>query len=267
MLQDLGLPVTPEPPPKIQAPYTLTCCDEVIEDFKNGCYVCSGCGLVKDQYVYSTVEDSQYPKNGECLGGQSSYLYEKRRYYKPLTHFLEHLRRYLGARFTPIPEELIEDLKKLNLNAQSQDAFQLIKKGLKTLKNNKYTVEIYKHYTGTSYTKVSTKIVKSISLYKEIFTILYMLGGIKPIFNDIQEIKQLYKDFCFFYLKRKKAFNRKNIPSNYMLLDLFLRELGHAPYYNLPYLKNESLKNEILDIFQLLKQDKHDTFILTGNVY
>ena len=245
------------PPSPKQQPNIVECCDDVEVDPVNGCYVCVGCGLVKDHYFSSTEEEHHYPKPGESLGGQSSYLYEKRRFYIPLTHFQEHLRRYLGARFTQIPVKLLDDLRAMKVNVKDINAFQLVKHGLKKLKNNNYTVTVSKPFHGTSYVKHTEKQVKSVKLYKEIFTIIYLLGGHKPIFTQVEEIKQLYKDFCFFYMKRKKAFNRKNMPSNYMLLDLLLKELDHQPYYNIPYLKNEELKQEILDIFQLLKLDKN----------
>jgi hypothetical protein len=188
-------------------------------------------------------------------GMKSSYTYKKRRFYNPLTHFKEHLRRYLGARFTLIPQELMADLRTMNLNVQHPEAYNTVKTALKSLRHKQYQTSRMNHHTKFTEHRVH----RSTNFYKDIFTIIYELGGQKPDFNNMQQLYQKYKDLTYYFTRKKIQLARHNMPCNYMLLDILLRECDHTPHYNLPYLKNINLRDTVIHIFHQLRHDQESS--------
>lgn len=252
-LEMLGLSQTTnniEPEPNI-----LICCGPIELNRREGNYSCLHCGLVKDPYYIVQEEEPQYPNSQLPLGCKSQYTYNRPRYYTPVTHFREHVRRYLGARFTAIPEQLLEDLRYRNIPILDIDAFQLVKTALHSLRHHTYSITSFN--TKTKF--FETKHVKSTSFYKDIFLIIYELGGKRPRFTQLNEIYQKYRELVYFFNNSKQNLNRRNMPCNYMLLDILLRELGHEPYYKLPYLKNQELQMKVVDIFKQLRNDQKNS--------
>lgn len=183
---------------------------------------CMNCGLcVKNRFL-----ELDYVRL------KTGMFFTKKRYYAPVTHFKEHLRRYMGARFTDIPEYVIEATKTVNVH--STDAYYLMKTRLKELKMSK--------------------------LYKEIFTLIYMHGGKKPnVQNEVYE--NCINDFKIImqkFLGIREEYHRHSMPCNYMLLDILLKQNGHQPYYQFPYLKNDRCRDKVLEIYSDLKRKTGD---------
>jgi hypothetical protein len=105
--------------------------------------------------------------------------------------------------------------------------------------------------------RLSTKVIEY--FYKDIFTIVYELGGRRPDFNNMQQLYQKYKDLTYYFTRKKIQLARHNMPCNYMLLDILLRECNHTPYYNLPYLKNINLRDTVIHIFNELRNDQESS--------
>ena len=158
---------------------------------------------------------------------KTGVFFTKKRFYAPVTHFKEHLRRYMGARFTKISDQVIENTK--NVDVTDRDAYFRMKDKLKQMKMSK--------------------------LYKEIFTLIYIHGGVKAgISNDVYEkCVQDFKVLMQKFLGTRTDYQRHSMPCNYMLLDILLRKNGHEPYYRLPYLKNEKCRQRVMEIYSDLK--------------
>jgi hypothetical protein len=158
---------------------------------------------------------------------KTGVYFTKKRYYAPITHFKEHLRRYMGARFTEIPQSVVDGTACVDV--KDPNAYYLMKNRLKQLKVPK--------------------------LYKEIFTLIYMHGGFKPqIQNNVYE--QCVEEFKIImqkFLGTREEYRRHSMPSNYMLLDILLKQNGHDPYYTFPYLKNDKCRDRVLEIYSDLK--------------
>lgn len=215
----------------------LSCCSGDIRENKDSMTSCWNCGRVLEiQKIVNEEEPTFTP--GVPLGAQSQYSpIKKKRVYKRLTHFKEHVRRFLGklsltfllgARFTPLPENILTAISK-EVDIMSRDCYHQVKSALKKIGCPK--------------------------LYKEIFTIIYKLGGIKSKVQDVNTLYQMYTEFDYYYEQSRKTGNitRRNGVSFYMVLDLFLKELGYPSYYYLPYLKNEELQREVLRIISQLR--------------
>lgn len=215
--------------PVINREIRYTCCD-VVQEGADHMLTCWGCGKVFD--IYNVVNEEEPDFSGGPLGGRSQYSpLVKKRIYKRLTHFKEHVRRFLGARFTVISPEIINEISKEIPNLKDRQCYNKVKGVLKRLKRPK--------------------------LYKEIFTIIYQLGGVKPTLKNVDNIYQLYRNFDYYYaLKvRDGQIKRRNGISFYMMLDLFLKEMGHESYYEIPYLKDLELRSQVLEIFTQIKKD------------
>lgn len=231
--------------------FKLTCCDDVILNEKEGCWTCWGCGLVKESRYVTYEPDKQYSDNPRNVG----YTVTKYRPYKALTHFREHVRRYIGCRFTDIPDKLIDHLKEFHINTKDHDCYWIVKGHLKTLKKRgtMYPVRFF----DKKYRQMITKEYKATKFYKEIFSIIYRLGGVKPKLQKVN-IPDLYEDYrtlnnIFESEKKQGIIQRKNMPNHFMFLKLLLENSGYNAYYNIPVLKDEKLCNQIFDIFKLLK--------------
>lgn len=197
-------------------PNDRVCCEnmEIIEDTRGEGYYCYNCGLCRKSKVIRADKMYVYSNMGVT----------KKRMYNPLSHFKEHLRRYMGGRFTNIPAHIIEATKCVDIHSTS--AYKLMREKLKEL--------------------------KCMKLYKEIFTLIYMHGGKRvPVTYDqyencIQDFKNIHKKF----LEKKFMWNRHSVPSNYMLMKILLEKNGHRAYYELPELKIEKCKLKFHNIFK-----------------
>lgn len=211
-----------------------TCCGkqewEIGHVNKESMLACWQCGKILEEKHTYILEEDEYPDDGKPLGSKSQYgPLPKRRIYKRITHFKEHIRRYVGARFTPVPADIMAKLRTLNLNVNDKNCYQYVKEALRALKRPK--------------------------LYKEIFTIIYELGGKAPkIDHLITRLYSMYKSFDYYYDYLRARLKRKNGISYYMILDLMLKDLGAPAYYTLPYLKDEELQQKVLTIFAHIKQ-------------
>jgi hypothetical protein len=241
LLAEIGVKIPEteiEKPPEPELIMRYECCNkqaiEVGAWNKDGMFVCWECGKVIEEQMFVFEENPEYGGDGKPLGSKSQYgPVPKRRIYKRLTHFKEHIRRYVGARFTAIPEDLITKLKTFNIDLEDKNCYTVIKTALKKLKYPK--------------------------LYKEIFTIIYLLGGKRPKIEPlIPKLYEQYKAFDFYYEQIREELNRKNGISFYMVLDMMLKELDHSPFYNLPYLKDPELQDKVLEIFTRIRQEQKD---------
>ena len=213
----------------IPNPVCKACKSEPLTLWQDGYLTCHECGLVnKDerQYDHTCVPGYYKIESSKACNGTH---FEKKRSYKPITHFKEHMRRYMGARFTPIPDKLLQDLVDMKVDHLSPNAFFEVKKALKKLKYNDY--------------------------YKEIFHIIYKLGGQAPVIPDevFHECVNAYQALMLAFERKKKEWKRHSMPSNYVVLDMLLRHFGHVPYYNIPMLKDDDLQLKVQSMIQELK--------------
>lgn len=217
-----------------------SCCDTVEEDRVNGCYSCVGCGLVLDDKYYDSNEAQ--PSKPHL---RQTYV-TMYRAYKPLTHFREHYRRYAGHRDTDIPQSLLDDLRPYVSDARHPEAYAMVKRGLQQLKNHQYPVRFY----DKKYKVYKTKQYPPQKFYKDIFLIVYRMGGIQPDLNHIHanRIYDQYKvvEYGFRQLPTK---DRRNMPSHFYILLQLLRLNGHEPHYVIPQLKAERLRCRIEKIY------------------
>ncbi len=228
-----GVEVKPEDKPP--EPFTYRCCGkwayEVAEENRESMLTCWECGKVLEMNKY-ILQENEYGDDGKPFGSKSQYgPIPKKRFYKRITHFREHVRRYIGARFKDIPETVIAAMLENGVDVKSSDCYAQVKKVLKQLKQPK--------------------------LYKEIFTIIYELGGAYPKIDGL--IAELYDNFTaydYYYEQIRSTLKRKNGVSYYMILDIMLREAGHVPFYKLPYLKDEELRGKVLEIFLRIREDQ-----------
>lgn len=190
------------------------------------CYKCKRERIIIFQQAYhSATKFSNHWT--QPLGSQNTITIYKKRFYKPITHFKEHLRRYMGARFTQLPEDLLEKLR--GIDPEDVNMYFEVRSRLKALKLNKY--------------------------YKDIFMIMYQLGGKNPQL-DHGLYEQCITDFKWLmqhFMKNRSQWGRHSMPSNYVLLEILLRKNGHTPYYNLPTLKDSVLRAKVYEIYDQLK--------------
>jgi hypothetical protein len=248
MLREYGIEQRLSPEIESQAPARIpnipTCCTGDSNDIyiKDGAYVCWQCGRVVDASVY--VFYNPYTKPGAPVGGENTITIIKKRGYKSLTHFKEHLRRYMGARFGEYPSEMLDKLRG-KVDVGRDDCYRKVQK---LLKDNGYR-----------------------KMYKEIFTIIYALGGKKPSVDN-QVFDKCVRDFLWMQSRFKEMREnnmtvRKNMPSMYVVMDLLLKRHGHKPFYKIPYLKDDLLQANVMSIFKVLdadnslKQQREDALI------
>jgi hypothetical protein len=225
--------------------YNVRCDGQVIEDRKNGIYVCMKCGMCLNEKII--VYEPEYHQGTNAggwanpLGSQSGVTFKKKRFYSPTTHFKEHLRRYMGARFRDLPENLIEELKEVKtLNVECRDAYFQVKQELKVRGYNKY--------------------------YKEIYTIIYLLGGVHPkvSMEQYEECVRQFKVLMFYFFKSRSRFGRYSMPSMYMVMEFLLKRNGHEPYYTIPHLKDDELRARVVSIYNSLFVDNKNVQGLFG---
>ena len=216
------------------------CCGQIDEDRVNGCYTCTNCGLVVCDKLYDSQEE--HPSKPHL---RQTYV-TMYRPYKSLTHFREHYRRYAGHRWTDIPDKLLLDLKPLVGDPMNRDAYTKVKKSLQQLRQNRYPVRFY----DKKYKIHKTKLYPPQKFYKDIFLIIYKLGGVQPNLNNIHSdrIYNQYKiiEYTFRQLPEK---TRRNMPSHFYILQELLKLNGHEPYYIIPQLKAFKLRSRVEKIY------------------
>jgi hypothetical protein len=236
LLRELDIPVDNadiirrEPEPKVHK-----CKYEGAEPVESGVYtVCDGCGLVLavDMIEHEPPQFKQRRlyrhEDSRCLGADEDSYMPRRRFYKPLTHFRQHLRAYLYAGSCNLDAKVVEHMRK-NVDVEDRNAYQLVKQELKKL-------GLQKHY-------------------RDVFSIIYSIGGRKPDVTAAQAESMCYyfKRWCYHY-NQQDRFGKHNTPSIYMLLDIILKEYGHEPYYYIPTLKSDKLRERVLDIYDQVKK-------------
>lgn len=193
------------------------CCPDSNFPILDGFYVCSICGLVKEQ-----VLDNDYQPNGsagELLGESNGYVYKPLRFYKPLNHFREHLKSFLASHPVAFPTPLLRSLQHIDIH--QKNAFFLVRKELKAQKQVKY--------------------------YKHIWSLIHELGGIKHELTDQQyhNCLNIFKSFLVAF--RSNPGERKNLPSHNMILNAILKMLNVKIYYETPGLYNNKLRKNVED--------------------
>lgn len=211
------------------------CCDDIVEDVLNGMYVCCGCGKIIDDKMFIYYQPYQARntfsnQHQRPVGSEGHVTFVRKRFYQPLTHFKEHLRRYMGARFTEIPDDVVAEVARCLPNiAHDPDAHGKVKAILKRQGRTK--------------------------LYKEIFTIIYMAGGKAPHLDTSVYLACIedFKKLMYHFVRCRDQWKRYSMPSMYMLLDLLLHANGHRPFYNFPHLKNLKLREQVQMIYDELR--------------
>lgn len=223
LLKDYGLDVDVPAAPPISRDCTLRCCGPVEQN--TGMWSCIKCGKVIQGNVisidYEPIYEKQYRhQDNKALGGGEHWYTEKKRYYQPLTHFRQHMNSYLGKRNRLIPEWLKSTLLK-TVDVHNKDAYIKVKQRLKDY--------------GQAY------------YYKDIYSILYQLGGTLPHFIYPDDLEQEFK-IWYNHFKAEGKFGGHNTPSMLMLLHLFLRRMNHTPFYDVPFLKSKKLRSRVVSI-------------------
>lgn len=181
-----------------------------------GYQVCSVCGKVGERIL----DDEPGPEGmfTATTGINPGYNFSVYRAYKPMNHFREHLRRYMGSRSTSMNLEL------LKINIKNRRAYFYIKKQLKKLKMRRE--------------------------YKNIWSILYKLGGEMPAIDNIlfHRILNCFGEFMSKYPLHQGE--RKSVPSHDMLLSAILQKLGYKPYYYLPLIQSRSIRDNVFYIIK-----------------
>ena len=231
----------PAEPVKLCEPerYSMLCCAPIFLDTKQGCYVCTGCGLVRNSKYIVQEEEPVYYDIGQPFGSKGCYGgNSKHRPYKPITHFREHIKRYLGQRFTEIPETLLDDVRGC-FDLGDRDAYSKVKQRLKSLRGKEYRVLVWDRQMR----RYTPRYNRSTCYYKDIFQIIYALGGVQPPLEHIEELERVFigVSYNFHLLAKQCRTTRRNIPSYYMILDYILKMNGTPSQYDLPVLKNDTL--------------------------
>lgn len=220
----------------------LHCCGVVTFDNRNGNFGCEKCGRV----VWERVMDGQGMYENEFVRDANP---QKRRHYRSRIHFYTHLRRYMGDTTGEIPERCYSVVREL-VDVGSSEAYE-------------ETRRLYKKEGLGQY-------------YKHIFRVLYECGGHRPELSSevIQKVKEDFNALeryfyehsdgdCFFnnhgaLIKRRKSlgtFSRKSMPSLAMLLVILLEKNGHEIFYRISYLKDDRLRQKVLDFYDAFRRD------------
>lgn len=228
----IRIPVEDIEPEKIVEKPPHGCDAPTIETYE-GYTVCEGCGLVlktdqieKDPPQYRNRRAYRH-EGSQWLGGDEDSYMPRKRFYKSLTQFRQYLRAYLFARSVDLPEDMMIHLR-INVSIDSRDAYTQVKRELKKLKRQKF--------------------------YKDAFTIIYALGGIKPqVSPETVDAMCNYFKRWFFHFNSIGRYGRHNTPSILMMVDIILREFDHEPYYYIPTLKSQKLRERVLQIYDEVK--------------
>lgn len=237
LLTEHGIPLSNEEVKNfkiIERPITK-CCNlgdmEVLQ--RDEGYYCVRCGKVSTEKVLACPP--LYNKGGP-LGSESTMVWTRKRFYKPITHFREHLRRYMGARFTELNK----------VRSRTYGSFKQIVSSL----------EFDPHSCKAYYLVKSLLKEKRLSfLYKEIFCIIYIKGGKNPsVGHELFEKCVLdFKALAYHFTRKRHLWKRHSMPSMYMIMEYLLRENGHTPFYEMPSLKDDILSRRVKTIYTSLQ--------------
>jgi hypothetical protein len=208
-------------------------CDAPSIETREGYEVCEACGLVLRTDMIEKAPPAyrsrrQYRHEGAAWLGEDEDSYmPRKRFYKPLTHFRQHLRSYLFARNVDIPAEIMAHLRD-TIDIEDRNAYSAVKTELKRMGAQRF--------------------------YKDVFTVIYALGGRKPHVTP-EQVDSMCNYFKRWYynFNRLERFGKHNTPSIYMLMEIILREFGHEPYYYIPSLKSDKLRQRVLQIYDEVK--------------
>lgn len=143
----------------------------------------------------------------------------KRRYYQSKIHFMTHLKRYLDLVTSgdPVPAGLIREL---DVDVNDEMAYFHVRDLLKKRKLGKH--------------------------YKDIFTIIYQRGGVRPDLSgaQLEMVERHIKSIQTFFYANRHRWRKKSMPCVPWLLERLLIACGHKPYYCLHMLKSEPLQKE-----------------------
>lgn len=199
-----------------EEPVSTQCCavpQNVLSSLvvREGYLVCDICGLVKERYLNNEyIPETIFTSS---TGLNPGFHYQVKRFYKPLNHFREHLRRYMGSRHSSM------DLALLTFDPKDRDAFHTIKSQLKQL--------------------------KLVQEYKNIWSIIYALGGKKPDLSNEQFHTILRYFYKFIHNFTKLKTQRKSVPSHEMILHQIFLLIDYEPFYHLPIVQSISIRAEI----------------------
>lgn len=199
-----------------------------------GYLVCEMCGFVlqidmieKNPPTRRNHRLYRHEGTSAWLGADEDSYIAVKRFYKPLTHFRQHLRAYLYARSIAIPDDVISHIQ-CHVDIMAKDAYHLVKTELKKINHQ--------------------------ALYRDIFTIIYRLGGHKPDISPEQiDCMCNYFKRWYYHFNKLNRFGKHNCPSVHMLMDIILREFGHTPYYYIPTLKSAKLRHRVVEIYESVK--------------
>ena len=233
LLKEYGIDVDIPSPQTKQKSYVLECCGPVEEH--SGMMSCINCGKVLQDKVLAKEFEPCFSfayrhKDKSALGADEHSFLERKRYYKPLTHFRQHMNSYLGKRHRVIPEWLLNSLRHIDIS--KPDAYIVIKKQLKEFRQACY--------------------------YKDIYSILYQLGAPIPNFKHVDVLEQEFKSWHYQFVKFNK-FGKHNTPTLLMLLHIFFERLNHKPFYTVPYLKSIKLRHRVFEIDKHILESRGDT--------
>lgn len=209
-----------EIPEKVPEKISWSCCTPDSSHYTHylneGFWTCYDCGKVKHQLLEEYEYTGVFTKNS---GVNPGFNYTAFRFYKPINHFREHLRRFMGSRNCTLDLKLFEDL-----DVQNRQIYYHVRDRLKQLK------------------------IKNQN--KNIWSIIYALGGKFPMLDSqtFQQIIGLFMKFTSNYSKYQGR--RKSVVSHDMILTEIFKKVGYETYYQLPVIKNERNKNNILLIIK-----------------
>lgn len=136
----------------------------------------------------------------------------------------------MGSSMTQFPERILAELKQ-EVDVQHVDAYFTMKVALKKRKMQRY--------------------------YKDIYCLIYKLGGMKPVLTDVQyrNCLNMYEQWMRIFNLTKHTMGRHSMPSLFVVLAVLLQKNGHEPYYRLPLLKDSRL---LQNVFGILERIQHD---------
>ncbi len=210
LLQEI-VPMKPTPTQPLKINPKECCGDAYLNP--EGYTVCWNCGKFLSNLA-SYVYYAPYQREDGFAVNSGVQMAPKRRVYLTKNHFKTHVKRYLGIGMqAPLDEPWMVELSKM-IDLENVACYSYVRRFLKQRNLNKY--------------------------YESIYSIIYQLGGHRPLIDDdilnrvFDEIKCLQ---TYFYENRSR-FGRHNMPCVPHMLSLCLELKGHSPFYTFPGLKD-----------------------------
>lgn len=197
------------------------CCNEYVTGYTGDMQpVCFICGIVVNSV---TLTSSAEPVHRDVNSTDKLYGYQRKRFYQPLTHFRDLLRRYQGAGDVTSVDNIKSLIGPVDLN--DPWLYYAIKSKLKALKMQRF--------------------------YKSIYQIIYILGGkmLEVTHTEFEALLSKYSYFAYYCSMNRDTADRKSMPSVYMVMDLLLRHTGHHTYYQLPILQDIQLRSRVYKLY------------------